>query len=118
MDGTGRSKVPRDLDLPVPQGQDPIGSDGGIQNNIDSLWTLSLNGVKIALSLTILTGTVAIFQAVMSYWRDKVLVWWEDVKEKWTKFISNDSDRGQKGKAVTPGQNTPEMKGRVKRKPI
>jgi len=80
--------------------------DCGIQNNIDSLWTWSVNGVKVAMSLTILTGTIAIIQAVMSYWRDKVLVWWEDVKESWRKFTSNDSDREQRGKS-TSGKQTP-----------
>lgn len=91
----GRFENPGKRDLPreVPVTQEKPESDCGAQNNIDSLWTWSVNGAKIALSLTILTGTVAIIQGVLGYWRDKVLVWWKGVKEKWRKFTSNDSKR-------------------------
>jgi hypothetical protein len=56
------------------------------QNNIDSLWTWSINGAKVAGSLAILTGSVKIIQAVLAYWRDGVLTWWGRVKRRWHIF--------------------------------
>jgi hypothetical protein len=95
----------------LPGTQEKAEPDCGVQNNIDSLWTWSVNGAKIALSLTILTGTIAIIQGVLGYWRDKVLVWWEGVKKKWSKFTSNDSkgksrEKGTNGKQKPTGTTT------------
>jgi hypothetical protein len=85
-------------------------SDCRVQNNIDSLWTWSVNGAKIALSLTILTGAVAIIQGVLEYWRDKVLVWWKGVKEKWSKFTSNDSEPQSREKGTNRKQKPTETR--------
>lgn len=60
--------------------------DSDVQNNIDGLWTWSINGAKVAGSLAILTGSVKIIQAVMAYWRDEVLTWWDRVKRRWSIF--------------------------------
>jgi hypothetical protein len=63
---------------------EPQGND--VQNNIDDLWTWSLNGAKIAGSLAIFTGSVKVIQAVMAYWRDEVLTWWDRVKRRWNRL--------------------------------
>jgi hypothetical protein len=60
--------------------------ESNAQNNIDSLWTWSINGAKVAGSLAILTGSVKIIQAVLAYWRDEVLTWWGRVKRRWYIF--------------------------------
>ena len=59
------------------------GADAGIQNNIDSLWTWSINGAKIAGSLVIFTGSIKIIQAVLAYWRDEVMTWWVRMQRRW-----------------------------------
>lgn len=63
---------------------EPEGND--VQNNVDDLWTWSLNGAKIAGSLAIFTGSVKVIQAVMAYWRDEVLTWWDRVKRRWNRL--------------------------------
>jgi hypothetical protein len=57
-----------------------------VQNNIDHLWTWSINGAKVAGSLAILTGSIKVIQAVLAYWRDEVLTWWDRVKRRWSIF--------------------------------
>ena len=47
------------------------------QNNLDTLWTWSINGTKIAGSLTFFTGTIKLIRAVLRYWSDEVLTWWD-----------------------------------------
>lgn len=70
--------------------------DYGVQNNIDALWTWSINGAKLAGSLVLLTGAVKIVQGVLKYWRDEVIVWWNRMKRRWatlsTDEVSSDDE--------------------------
>jgi hypothetical protein len=76
-----------DMQSSIQQDASAIGSEEpNAQNNIDSLWTWSINGAKVAGSLAILTGSVKIIQAVLAYWRDEVLTWWGRVKQRWHVF--------------------------------
>jgi hypothetical protein len=86
--------VPVDLTMDAPDLQEQLQvadhSDGpqgnDVQNNIDDLWTWSLNGAKIAGSLAIFTGSVKLIQAVMAYWRDEVLTLWDRAKRRWNRL--------------------------------
>jgi hypothetical protein len=72
------------------QGQDTSAvvksEEPNVQNNIDNLWTWSINGAKVAGSLAILTGSIKVIQVVLAYWRDEVLTWWDRVKRRWSIF--------------------------------
>ena len=59
-----------------------------VQNNIDSLWTWSINGAKVAGSLALLTGSIKVIQAVLGYWRDEVLTWWDRFKRRFSRLSS------------------------------
>jgi hypothetical protein len=76
--------VARSQGISEAHGQSP-GQSGGpdVQNNIDELWTWSINGAKIAGSLAIFTGSIKIVQAIMGYWRDEVLTWWKRIRRRW-----------------------------------
>jgi hypothetical protein len=81
------------------------GQSGGhdVQNNIDELWTWSVNGAKIAGSLAILTGSIKIVQAIMGYWRDEVLTWWKRIRRRWETLSTgmetdDDEEEHQKGR--------------------
>jgi hypothetical protein len=67
-----------------------------VQNNVDSLWTWSVNGAKVAGSLVIITGAIKIMQTVLRYWTDEVVTWWSRMKRRWatlgTKDISSDDE--------------------------
>jgi hypothetical protein len=76
------SEVRRSVEQDAPARSEELNA----QNNIDSLWTWSINGAKVAGSLAILTGSVKIIQAVLAYWRDEVLTWWGRVKRRWHIF--------------------------------
>ena len=75
-----------DMRRSVQQDASARSEEPNAQNNIDSLWTWSINGAKVAGSLAILTGSVKIIQAVLAYWRDEVLTWWGRVKRRWHIF--------------------------------
>jgi hypothetical protein len=67
-----------------------------VQNNVDSLWTWSVNGAKVAGSLVIITGAIKMMQTVLRYWTDEVVTWWSRMKRRWatlgTKDISSDDE--------------------------
>jgi len=67
-----------------------------VQNNVDALWTWSINGAKVAGSLVIITGAIKIIQTVLRYWTDEVVTWWGKMKRRWAtlgaKDISSDDE--------------------------
>src|SRR5271170_6121269 len=58
------------------------------QNNLDDLWTWSINGSKIDGSLSFLTGAVKLVEKVLSYWRDEVLTWWDRFQNRCSRWSS------------------------------
>jgi hypothetical protein len=70
--------------------------DNEIQNNVDTLWTWSINGAKVAGSLVLLTGAIKVIQGILGYWRDEVLTWWNRMKRRWatlsTDEVSSDEE--------------------------
>ena len=73
----------------------PSGNDE-IQNNVDTLWTWSINGAKVAGSLVLITGAIKVIQGLLGYWRDEVLTWWDRMKRRWatlsTDEVSSDEE--------------------------
>jgi len=70
--------------------------DNDIQNNVDTLWTWSINGAKVAGSLVLITGAIKVIQGLLGYWRDEVLTWWDRMKRRWatlsTDEVSSDEE--------------------------
>jgi hypothetical protein len=68
------------------------------QNNLEDLWTWSINGSKIDGSLSFLTGAVKVVQKVLSYWRDEVLTWWDRFRNRcsrWTSGVESSEEEGE-----------------------
>ena len=82
-----QSLGPVDQPVVVPGTRTP-----GVQNNIDDLWTWSINGAKIAGSFALITGSIAVIQALLRYWRDSVLTWWARAKRRWNNVESSDEE--------------------------
>jgi len=58
------------------------------QNNLDNLWTWTVNGSKIEGSLSFLTGAVELVQNVLAYWRGEVLTWWSKFQRRISRWSS------------------------------
>ena len=78
----------------------PPSGENDVQNNVDALWTWSVNGAKVAGSFVIITGAIKVIQTVLRYWTDEVVTWWGKMKRRWstlgTKDISSDDEEEEK----------------------